>query len=363
MNSVGNKIGVALIGAGRFGAKCARAIAAHGGSRLIVVADTSLERAQAVAADYACEVESDWRQAVDRDDVDAVVVSTPTQMLVEISLFAIELGKHTLAEKPFGRSAEEARTLVDTARVSGIRLKAGYNHRYHPAIRRAYELFSQGVVGRPLFLRCIYGHGGRAGYEHEWRAQADLSGGGELLDQGVHALDLLRWFAGEFEEAAAMLSTAYWPMAPAEDNVFAVLRSTEGVVAQLHASWTHWKNIFSFEVFGDKGYLRINGLGGSYGVETLCLGVRDALGAIPREQNFEFPGADESLAREWEAFARAIAEGDDLESDGQDALRTLQLADAIYQAARDGQTVRLAAPPAGVSNSVTQSLGRRTGAS
>lgn len=353
MNSRHNKLGVALIGAGRFGVKRARAIASNMQSRLLVVADVVPERARAIAAECGCDAERDWRQAVDRNDVNTVVVSTPTQMLSEISLFAIQLGKHTLAEKPFGRTPEEARTLVDAARLSGIRLKAGYNHRYHPGVQRAYEFFSQGVIGRPLFLRCIYGHGGRPGYEREWRAQAELSGGGELYDQGVHALDLLRWFAGEFENVTAMLSTAYWPMAPAEDNVFALLRSVGGAVAQLHASWTYWKNIFCFEVLGEKGYLRINGLGGSYGVETLCLGVRETPGEVPREQSFVFPGPDESLVREWEAFAGAILDGDEVHSDGLDALRTLQLAEAIYRAAREGQTVRPEVNPAVLSDLVT----------
>jgi predicted dehydrogenase len=353
MNSRHDKLGVALIGAGRFGAKRARAIASDTRSRLIVVADVMLERARAIAAECGCEAESDWRQAVERNEVNTVVVSTPNQMLSEISLFAIRLGKHTLAEKPFGRTPEEARTLVEAARASGIRLKAGYNHRYHPAIRRAHDFFSQGAIGRLLFLRCIYGHGGRPGYEREWRAQAALSGGGELLDQGVHALDLLRWFAGEFESVTAMLSTAYWPMAPVEDNVFALLRSVEGAVAQLHASWTYWKNTFSFEALGEKGYLRVNGLGGTYGVETLCLGVREGLGDVPREQSFVFPSPDESLTREWEAFAGAILDGEGVHSDGLDALRTLQLAEAIYRAAREGQTVRPEVHSAVLSDLVT----------
>jgi predicted dehydrogenase len=353
LDSRRGKLGVALIGAGRFGTKRARAVASHEQSRLIVVVDAVRERAEALANECGCEAETDWRRAAGRDDVDAVIVSTPTQMLREISLFAIQSGKHTLAEKPFGRTSDEARTLVEAARVSGVHLKVGYNHRYHPAIRRAHELFSQGVIGRPLFLRGVYGHGGRPGYDREWRARAELSGGGELLDQGVHALDLLRWFAGEFEEVAAMISTAFWPIAPAEDNVFALLRSSGGAIAELHASWTYWKNIFSFEVFGEKGYLRVSGLGGSYGAETLCLGVREGLGEVPQEQSFVFPGPDESLACEWEAFAGAILEGDKVDSDGLDGLRTLQLAEAIYQAAQVGRTAQPAADPAVLPNVVT----------
>ena len=353
MNSQRSKLGVALIGAGPFGTKRARAVVSYRQSRLVVVADSVRERAQALASECGCDAETDWQRAVGRGDVDVVIVSTPTPVLAEISLFAVRSGKHTLAEKPFARAPEEARTPVEVARALGVHLKVGYNHRYHPAIRRAHELFTQGSIGRPIFLRCIYGHGGRPGYDREWRARTELSGGGQLLDQGVHLLDLLRWFAGEFREAAAMISTAFWPIAPAEDNVFALLRSNGGAVTELHASWTEWKNTFRFEVFGEQGYLRVNGLGGSYGPETLCLGVRERLGEAPREQSFVFEGPDESLAREWEAFAGVIMNGDQPESDGLDALRTLLLAEAIYRAAKEGRTARLEEDPAVLSNPVT----------
>jgi predicted dehydrogenase len=348
-------LGVAVIGAGPFGAKRARSVAAHSPSRLVVVADCVRERAQALASECGCEVETDWQRAVERSDVDAVIVSTPTPVLAEISLFAIKCGKHTLTEKPFARTPEEARTLVEAAHAKGVHLKAGYNHRYHPAIRRAHELFTQGSIGRTILVRCIYGHGGRPGYDREWRARADLSGGGVLMDQGVHLLDLLGWFAGDFQEVAAMISTAFWPMSPVEDNVCAVLRSNGGAVAELHASWTEWKNTFRFEVFGDHGYLRVTGLGASYGPETLCVGVREKLGEVPREQSFVFAGPDESLIREWEAFAGVVVNGDKVESDGLVALRTLLLAEAIYRAAKEGRTARLAEDRAVLSNPVTAS--------
>ena len=150
-----------------------------------------------------------------------------------------------------------------------------------------------------------------------------------------------------------MISTAFWPIAPAEDNVFAILRSTQGAVAELHASWTEWKNTFRFEVFGERGYLRVNGLGGSYGPESLCLGVREKLGAVPREQFLEFSGPDASLAREWEAFAGVVMNGDRVESDGLDALRTLLLAEAIRRAAQEGRTAGVEGEPAILSNPVT----------
>lgn len=335
------KIRVALIGAGRFGAKRAEAVGKSARSALTVVADVATELAEAVGQKFDCQSTSDWRAAVTQENVDAVIVSTPTHLSSQVSLLAAQAGKHVLTEKPCATSSAEFVTVVDAARSRGVRVKAGYNHRYHRAIRRAHELFEQGTIGRPLFVRCVYGHGGRLGYESEWRSQVALSGGGELLDQGVHALDLFQWFLGEFEEVTGMVSTAFWPIAPAEENVFALLRARGNVVAQLHASWTNWKNTFSFEVFGDEGYLKVSGLGGSYGPERVCCGLREKPGDVPEEQWTEFPEPDDSLEREWEEFLDAVAEDREPPSNGHEACRTLQLVEAIRRSALDGCMVRL----------------------
>jgi predicted dehydrogenase len=332
---------VALVGAGRFGAKRAESVGRSARSKLTVVADLVTELAEAVGQKFDCRATSDWREAVTRDDVDTVIVSTPTHLSSQVSLLAAQAGKHVLAEKPCATGSAEFLSVVHAARAADVLVKAGYNHRYHPAIRRAHQLFEQGTIGRPLFIRCTYGHGGRVGYEAEWRSQVALSGGGELLDQGVHALDLFQWFLGEFEEVTGMVSTAFWRIAPAEDNVFALLRTPGNVVAQLHASWTNWKNTFSFEVFGEEGYLKTSGLGGSYGLERLCCGLRKKPGDVPEEQWTEFPGPDDSLEKEWEDFLDAVAEGREPPSNGREACRTLQLVEAIRRAAHDRCMVRL----------------------
>ncbi len=343
MQSAQDVLNVALVGAGRFGSKRVAALAKSQGSKLILIADTNLDAASALARQHGCAATSDWKEAATRGDVDAVIVSTPTHRLAEVSLTAVRAGKHVLAEKPFGRNPEEVFALVEAARAAGICLKAGYNHRYHPALRKAHEYFAEGAIGRPLTVQCSYGHGGRIGYESEWRSQASLSGGGQLLDQGVHALDLFRWFLGDFEDVNAMVSTAYWPIAPAEDNVFATLQATSGAIAQLHASWTFWKNKFSFILFGEHGYLKVDGLGGSYGPEKLCLGVRKHPGEVPKEQWLDFAGPDDSLELEWKDFLDSIAAGTQPMSSGEDAWRTLLLVDAIYRAARERRTIQVGA--------------------
>jgi predicted dehydrogenase len=332
---------VALIGAGAFGARRAAAVTSDPRSRIVTIADRAHDRAAALAKTHRTSATANWQEIVTRDDIDIVVVSTPTAITPKISLAALAFGKHVLVEKPFGRTAQEILSSVECAIDKHRILKVGYNHRYHPAIARAHEILTTGELGCVLYLRCTYGHGGRPGYEHEWRSHPETSGGGELVDQGVHAIDLFRWFAGEFSDAAAFLTTAHWPIAPVEDNAFAMLRSTEGVIAQLHASWTQWKNTFSFEITCEQGALIVTGLGRSYGPERLIKQTRSSTGGAPCETQFDFSGEDNSLSREWSDFLDAIESGREPMSSGADAVRTLQIVDALYESAREEQFVRI----------------------
>ena len=342
------QLGVLLVGAGAFGARRAKAVLANPRSVLEAVADPVLKRARALAEPAGACPLADWRDALDRKDIDVAIVATSTAVAPEICLAILEAGKHVLVEKPFGRNADEVLPALEAARLHERLLKVGYNHRYHPALAKAHELFRSGAIGRLLHLRCTYGHGGRPGYEQEWRSRPEISGGGELLDQGVHALDLFRWFAGEFSQAAAFIATSCWPIAPVEDNVFAMLRTRESVIAQLHASWTRWKNKFSFEITGEHGSLIAEGLGRSYGPERLILQMRAKAGGAPEETYFEFPAEDDSLVREWDGFLDAIRDVREPMSSGEDAWRTLELVDALYQYARENRIVQLrpAAKPA-----------------
>jgi predicted dehydrogenase len=258
-----------------------------------------------------------------------------------VSAAALEAGKHVLCEKPLGRSAAEARLAVEAAQTHRRVLKTGFNHRHHPAIAEARRRVDAGELG-PLFLaRCRYGHGGRPGYDREWRADRELAGGGELLDQGVHALDLFRWFLGELVEAYGVVATYFWDMAPLEDNAFALLRTAGGQTASLHASWTQWKNLFSLELVGRDGYLVVEGLGGSYGEETLRVGRRAREGGPPTETVLRFPGEDLSWQAEWEELVHAIGQGQEPLGSGQDGWMALRLVEAIYESSRSGRVVQL----------------------
>ncbi|MEW5803142.1 MAG: Gfo/Idh/MocA family oxidoreductase [bacterium] len=331
---------VAIIGAGLIGNKRAAAITKSKKGSVVAVADVNLERSQGLATRFGGDAYQSWEEITGRQDIDVVVIATVNKFLAPIAVSFLERGKHVLCEKPLGRNTIEAGLIVEAARKNAVKLKTGFNHRHHPAIARGRQIVAEGRIGEVCFLRCRYGHGGRPGYDREWRADKDLCGGGELLDQGVHVVDLFRWFTGDFHEVFGSLPTYVWNM-QVEDNAFALFKTHKGQIASLHTSWTQWKNIFSFEVFGRDGYVIIEGLGGSYGRETLKAGRRKPEGGAPEEQVIEFPPEDISWEEEWKEFLRAIEENREPEGSGWDGYQANRMLDAVYESARLARPVNL----------------------
>jgi predicted dehydrogenase len=230
--------------------------------------------------------------------------------------------------------------MVEVAKQSAKTLKCGFNLRHHPGVRQIKKWCDAGIIGELTFLRCRYGMCGRIGYEKDWRGNKAMSGGGELLDQGVHILDLFRWFAGDFPEVTGFTATNYWNIAPLEDNAFALLRSNNKQIASLHVSWCQWRNLFSFEIFGKDGYVAVEGLGGSYGVERAILG-RKSFTEPFKEEIIDFRGDDYSWRDEWREFVTAITEGREPLGSGLDGLEALKLVHAIYKSNQKSSMVTL----------------------
>lgn len=294
----------AIIGCGLIGKK--RLAALPENSRLVVACDTNLSRAGAlVELAKTGRAVSDFNEAIADPQVDAVIVATINSTLAEISGAAIRAGKAVLVEKPAGISAEEIDRLLAVESRQGSCVRVGFNHRYHPAFLKAREIFASGVMGDLMFIRARYGHGGRVGYDKEWRADPKLAGGGELIDQGVHLIDLAGWFLGEFPKVDGHVATYFWDM-PVDDNAFLDLQTARGQTAWLHVSCTEWKNLFSFEMYSRHTKLHIDGLGGSYGVEKLFHYQMKPEMGIPDTKVYEFPGPDESWRREMIEFEKDI---------------------------------------------------------
>jgi predicted dehydrogenase len=380
---------VGIIGAGRMGRIRALSAQAHPDCVVVSVSDTVPSQAAQLAQELNCSVDENWTTLLKRAEVNSVVIATPHKFLAPITVAAIQAGKRVFCEKPMARNAKEAEEIVHALKSSAPdtpghslclprSVVVGYTLRHHPAIVRAKELTDQGFIGEPFYVRGRYGHGGRSGYEKEWRGDRDLSGGGELLDQGVHLIDLSRWFLGEFQEVTGFLNTYFWvdrstptagsPVAcstpengnssrrEVEDNAFMLLRTSSNKTAMLHVSWTQWKNMFSFEVFGGEGFLTVEGLGGSYGSERLLMGRRSNSGAVPHIEEIAFelcsePGLKNKEAvhsgkhscwdEEWAAFVRVARNGasngsravSSSTANAVDGVQALKVVDAVYLSA------------------------------
>lgn len=317
-----------IIGCGLIGQKRAKTL---GKVELAVCVDTVLERAQKLASAYpGCVAMTDWREAMARDDIDIVIIATLHASLAEIAHAAVVRGKHVLVEKPGARKAEELAPIIEEAKQTGSLVRVGFNHRYHRAFQKARELVDANALGDIMFLRARYGHGGRIGYDKEWRADPALSGGGELIDQGVHLIDLARWFLGDFSEVQGFAHTFYWDM-PVDDNGFLILKTDKKQVAHLHASCTEWKNTFSFEIYGRHGKIDINGLGGSYGVERLAFYKMLPEMGPPETHMWEYPMADNSWQVEFDEFIEDIKQKRSPAAGLQDAHAALKIVEEIYR--------------------------------
>jgi predicted dehydrogenase len=323
-------LNLGIVGCGLIGRKRAQAL---GPGKLVACSDAVFSRAQALAAAHGAQAVPDWRDLVSRPEVQAVVVATTHDWLAPVTLAAVEAGKHVLVEKPAARRASELEPVLQAARARGVLVRVGFNHRFHPALLKAHQMFVDGAVGPLMYVRARYGHGARVGYEKEWRARPEVSGGGELIDQGMHLIDLARWFAGEFVQVDGLAGRWFWDM-PVEDNAFLLLRTAEQKVAFMHCSCSEWKNLFSFEVFGRDGKLEVQGLGGSYGVERLThYRMRPEMGP-PDTVAWEFPRGDDSWAAELADFYQDVALGRQPVPGLSDAMAALRVVERIYEVSR-----------------------------
>ncbi|UWU23557.1 Gfo/Idh/MocA family oxidoreductase (plasmid) [Rhizobium sp. CB3060] len=321
-------LGVAIIGCGLIGQKRAKALGAR--ARLIACADKDLSRAQNLAASCGAHAFGDWQDVLSLANVDIVVIATLHDSLASLTLAAAQAGKHVLVEKPAARLAAELVPVMAAAEAHGVKVHVGFNHRYHRAFRKAKEIVDEGALGELMFIRARYGHGGRIGYDREWRSNPALSGGGELIDQGPHLIDLSRWFLGEFVDISGFANTYYWDM-PVDDNGFMLLKTEKKQAAFLHVSCTEWKNTFSMEIYGKVGKLEISGLGGSYGVERLThYHMLPEMGP-PETTSWEYPMADNSWSVELEEFYDDIKLDRPSAAGLADAYESLRIIEKIYQ--------------------------------
>lgn len=280
-----------------------------------------------------------------KEDIDVLFVCLTNDVAAEVTIAGLEQGLHVFCEKPPGRD------LSDIARVAAckknhpdLKLMYGFNHRYHESVQEALRIVRSGELGKMINLRGVYGKSQLITFNQpDWRTKREVAGGGVLLDQGIHMVDLLRLFADDYTEIHSFISNGFWHY-DVEDNAYALMRTADGVVAMLHSSATQWRHHFHLEMTLEKGSIRLGGIlsgSKSYGAETMTIvwaNPDDDMGD-PKEQTTRY-NKDPSWSEEVKAFTAAILYHAPIVNGSlEDAIRTMQLVYRIYCADQDWRTL------------------------
>lgn len=269
------KFKTVIIGMGRMGKTRLQAMERHGGYEIVAVCDID----EANMVDCPMLHYTEWKQCLDENPVDAVVVCTYNLAIPDIVCYALGKGYAVFSEKPPGRClADTLRIKEAYSRSENPVLKFGFNHRYHNSVIEARALVDSGLLGEVVCARGVYGKAGSLGFANEWRNRTELSGGGIMLDQGIHMLDLMCYFLGEFTNVQSSVDHLVWKDMPTEDSVFSVLKTSDGKVASLHSSAVQWRHKFNLDLICTNGFVSLNGLltsTMSYGEEQISYYVKD----------------------------------------------------------------------------------------
>jgi predicted dehydrogenase len=325
------KIGIA--GFGIVGQKRKACLDSNPNYSLIAVCDRKLDNATLIDNNVRCY--TDYNDLLN-EDLDALLVCMSNDMASEVTKKGLEKGLHVFCEKPPARTVKEVQAVVDCeSKNPSLKLMYGFNHRYHDSVEEALNILKSGEFGSVINIRGMYGKAKLITFNQpDWRTKRELSGGGVLLDQGIHMVDLIRLFGGDFDDVHSFVSNSHWGY-DVEDNAYAIMRSKEGVVAMLNSSATQWRHRFHLEINLEKGSLILGGLltgTKSYGSETLIIVKADPdldLGD-PKEHTIRY-NKDSSWDKEMELFAKYILQDEKVDSgSSHDALETMKLVYRIY---------------------------------
>jgi predicted dehydrogenase len=338
-----------VIGAGVVGRLRASTVLGNHSTRLVAVADSD-GGAAARAAEGRARTEADWRSLVDDKTIEAIIISTPVHLHEEMAVAALEHGKHVLCEKPLANSVTACRRILEAAGTAQRILAVGFNHRYYPALRFVKDAVDAGTLGRLDHVRVFGGHDGLSNFRADWMYQSRFSGGGAMMDVGIHMTDLARHLVGEIDEVYGVASENIWKVPGSEDNAVAIMKSPDGVPVFYQATWTEWKGYRSYiEAYGELGMVR-----GYYAPMFNLLVTHERPGARRRRQFKFYPSAIvrekvkgwqsttlASFTEELQDFVDMIAGKRVRLADGWAGLRAVEIAHAVYQSTAEGRPVRL----------------------
>jgi predicted dehydrogenase len=331
-----------LIGCGGIGDLRAEALGKTGGQTLVAVCDSDPARAQTVSGKHGGRIIEDWQDLIRQDDIDAVIVSTPPSLHMEMTIAALAAGKHVLCEKPLARNLSECQAMIDAAKQHGRVLATGFNYRFYPSILKARELFDSGIIGELDHVRSYTGYSATA-HDHEWLHEFDTMGGGTLRDNGIHLIDLTTWFLGDVIDITGMASGSVWNFPGCEDNGFALLRNSKGNIASLQSSWNEWRGYrLLVEIYGTLGCIRA----WCFPMLTQVVWSTERGGPVKRKthlfakthimeklKTYRWVVVD-SFVHEFAAFADAVNGKPSAIASGEDGMLTIRIADEATRSAR-----------------------------
>ena len=339
-----------VIGAGTIGQLRAQSIKSNPATELLSVADPAIGSAESAVKGTSAKAVADWRDVLEFPGLEAVIVSSPIQFHEEAVIAALDAGKHVLCEKPLANTVESCRRMVEASRRAGKTLATGFNHRYYPSMKFLRRVIDEGQIGAIDHVRIFGGHDGLHNFRADWQYKAPVSGGGAMMDVGIHMTDLGRFVLGEVKEVYGIASNRIWQVPGSEDNALAIFKSPDGIPAVYHATWTEWKGYrFFVEVYGDRGMVR-----GYYAPMQNLLVTQDKPGGPRRKVRKLYP---EIMVREklksWTSTALLsfqdeladflrMTQGEKTNlADGVAGFRAVEIANAVYESSKTGSPVRM----------------------
>lgn len=329
------KLKVGIAGYGVVGKRRHACVDRNPHMELVAVCDRVFDEEGTLSGGIRCY--PDYRRLLE-EDIDVLIVCLTNEIAPEVTIAGLELGLHVFCEKPPGRDVEDiVRVMQSERNHSDCKLMYGFNHRYHESVQDALRLIRSGALGRIINMRGVYGKSKLITFNQpDWRTKREIAGGGVLLDQGIHMVDLMRLFAGEFTEVQSFISNSHWGY-EVEDNAYALMRTADGIVGMLNSSATQWRHRFNLDINLERGSIILGGIlsgSKSYGAETLTVVTvdHDNDNGDPKEQLTRY-NHDPSWEEEINRFADCIVNNQSVESgSSSDALNTMRLVYKIYHA-------------------------------
>ena len=332
---------VGILGSGLQCGRRAESVLATQGDTISLIVGNNAQTLESIGKKYNVPTATNPEQLFDNSEIEAVIICTPPDSHYEYMRKSLLAEKKVLVEKPISKSSEEITKLIsefgDSVQES---IRCGFNHRFHPAIQMARHYVTQGKIGKLLFGRAIYGIGARPNYTNEWRADPEMAAGGQFIEQGSHLIDLFQWILGPASSVFAKTSNNIFENQILDDGGMAILTFKGGVSVQLHTTLAQWHNKFEFEVYGTSGFVKVSGLGNTYGVETFEHGERDD--SAPFNSHIhQFRGQDKSWVLEWQAFKDSLLGQQTEIGSISDGRQVMKIAEAGYLSHSIGREVSL----------------------